>query len=88
MPRLPGISSDRSEKLSRRRDLHESVAVIPSGYYMGNPRVQFHLNRRFLRRKLLSGGAGEFGLLPGWKIAWATPEAALAQCLSRACIRG
>ena len=30
-------------------------AVIP----YGSPRVQFHLNRRFLRRKLVSGLAGE-----------------------------
>ena len=47
------------KKFSRRREVSHKVAVIPSGYYIGNPKVQFHLNRRFLARKLLSGTAGE-----------------------------
>ena len=47
------------KKFSRRREVSHKVAVIPSGYYIGSPRVQFHLNRRFLRRKRLSGTTSE-----------------------------
>jgi hypothetical protein len=43
--------------MSQRRD--------PRQYLRGEPRVQFHLNRRFLRRKLLSGTAGESRSLTG-----------------------
>ena len=55
------ISSSQTclKKFSRRREVSHKVAVIPSGYYIGNPRVQFHLNRRFPAGKILSGGAGE-----------------------------
>ena len=46
-------------KFSRRREVSHKVAVIPSGYYIGNPRVQFHLNRRFPAGKILSGTTSE-----------------------------
>ena len=45
-----------------------SHAVIPANTCAGNPRVQFHLNRRFLARRLLSETTGE-GPLPDWKLA-------------------
>ena len=58
---LPNISSSQTcpKMFSRRREVSHKVAVIPSGYYIGSPRVQFHLNRRFLRRKMLSGTTSE-----------------------------
>jgi hypothetical protein len=51
--------SNMSEKFSRRRDLHESGAVIPHQTEGGTRESSFTSNRRFLRRKLLSGTAGE-----------------------------
>jgi hypothetical protein len=46
--------------MSQRRD--------PRQYLHGEPRVQFHLNRRFLRRKILSGTTGEEPF-PDWNVA-------------------
>ena len=56
------------KRYSRRRELHESKRRDPRQYLRGEPRVQFHLNRRFLRRKLLSEAAGERPL-PDWNVA-------------------
>src|SRR5580658_7241777 len=55
------------ESVSRRRDLNES-RCDPRQYQRGEPRVQFHLNRRLLASKKLSEATGE-GPLPSWKLA-------------------
>jgi len=56
--------------MSQRRD--------PRQYLRGEPRVQFHLNRRFLARKLLSGTTGERPL-PDWNVAHEVKETALSK---------
>ena len=56
------------KKFSRRRDLHESGAVIPHRTAGGTRESSFTINRRFLARKILSGATGE-GPLPDWKLA-------------------
>ena len=53
------LSKHALKGISRRRDLYESKRRDPRQYLRGEPRVQFHLNRRFLRRKILSGATGE-----------------------------
>ena len=55
----PGRLQTCLKKSSRRRDLHESGAVIPHQTEGGTRESSFTSNRRFLRRKILSGTTGE-----------------------------
>ena len=54
-----------SEKCSLVDPIFMSQRRDPRQYLQGEPRVQFHLNRRFLARKLLSGTTGEGRSLTG-----------------------
>jgi len=57
-----------SEKMSLVGVISMSQRRDPRQYLRGEPRVQFHLNRRLLASKKMSGPAGE-GPIPDWNVA-------------------